>query len=180
MPPSLTPKTAADASSGNFLRLLLLGDPKSWKTSIVARGPGPVYFIKSDRGNSLRPALEFAKDFLFSEAFTRNEMEIALKLARKAAEDGSVKTVCWDTITGFSDPLAEECLAKESYAPAAWNSYHMYLSNVCNRWLNSPATSWSTPTTWISHRHRRMRKRKRQRRLFPGSGSPARMPSFRY
>ena len=138
MPPSLTPKTAADASNGNFLRLLLLGDPKSWKTSIVARGPGPVYFIKSDRGNSLRPALEFAKDFLFSEAFTRNEMEIALKLARAAAEKGEIKTVCWDTITGFSDPLAEECLAKESYAPAAWNSYHMYLSNVCNRLVEFP------------------------------------------
>lgn len=139
MPPSLTAKSAADAANNsNYLRLLLLGDPKSWKTSIVAKGPGPVFFIKSDRGNSLRPALEFSKDFLYAEAFTRNEMEIALKLAREAVVAGKVKTVCWDTITGFSDPLAEECLSKESYAPAAWNSYHMYLSNVCNRLVEFP------------------------------------------
>lgn len=65
-------------------------------------------------------------------------MEAALKIARGMVKEG-VKSVVWDTMSGFSEDLREECVKPDLDGRAGWEMYHRYLYNCVRRMLEIPA-----------------------------------------
>lgn len=144
IPPKLVPQWSDDKTlpEKRFMRVLLLGAPKQGKTvAAVGTSPGPVYVINSDQKDSLDPVsriypnAKYAKNLIH----TQNQMEDAIVLARKLVNDGEIKTIVWDTISGFAHFLEDEFEDKtrnekgESDGRRFWRSYTKYILNVVGR-----------------------------------------------
>jgi hypothetical protein len=135
----MTPEGSETVGQQQFLRLLLLGPPKSRKTTIsIGTAPGPVYVINSEDVEDLLPAKRLTRNFSHNTVHSSRAMEQALVVAAAQIKRG-VKTIVWDTLSSFSDFLAEECL-RASFTSAglpdgrkAWPEYEKRLKNYVDR-----------------------------------------------
>lgn len=160
--PKMEPEWS-DRSSGpsreRFLNVLLLGGYKVGKTTCaVGTLPGPVYVINSDQPGSTQPVKEHHPNAKFAQnlVHSRAKMEDALVLARSLAKEGKIKSIVWDTLSGFAGHLEEECAAQtmndkgEPDGRRYWPVYTKYLINtvgrlskidahlvVCSHWIDT-------------------------------------------
>lgn len=108
------PRPASEIEAAGFLRLLVLGSPKSGKTCTVLKSAiGFTYVINSDDKFSLRPALDFTDEFDFDMALGDNlrDIEKCIAAARDGVKAGKYQTIVWDTITKYCW-RAEQVFAK--------------------------------------------------------------------
>jgi len=141
----MAPEGSETVGQQQFLRLLLLGPPKSRKTTIaVGTSPGPVYVINSEDPDDLLPAKRLTTNFMHNTVHTSQKMEQALALARVQIDRG-VRTIVWDTLSSFSDFLSEECLRASLTSAGlpdgrkAWPEYEKRLKNYVDRLKRLPA-----------------------------------------
>jgi len=144
----MMPLGAEELVKSSFVNMLAIGPAKVGKTTaILGTCPKPAYVLNSDQGDSLEPAYAVTRDFKFNMIHSMDHMESGIKLARKLVKSDGIKTIVWDTITGFSDYLLDEVI-KLSAAQAAsgkpdgrkyWNEYKKYLMNTCRRLIAIPA-----------------------------------------
>src|SRR4051812_41544453 len=99
------PNPSSAVESSTYLRLLVMGAPKSGKTqTCISTAPGPVYVINSDDEYSLKPAARVCQ-FTWDLALGKDAQTIekALHEARTGVKEGRYKTIVWDTMTRYSD-----------------------------------------------------------------------------
>jgi hypothetical protein len=98
------PRPASEVEASSYLRLLVLGSPKSGKTCTVLKSAiGRTYVVNSDDKYSLRPALQFTDDFEFDLALGDNlrDIEKCIAAAREGVKSGKYQTILWDTLTKY-------------------------------------------------------------------------------
>src|SRR5574341_1682389 len=104
--------SARELEKDPFLRVLLLGPPKSGKTTCcIATSPPPVRVLLCEADSALTHAVRVAgSNFSFERTKDWNTMTAAITEARKDAEAGKVKTVIVDPFSTFATILEEQCL----------------------------------------------------------------------
>lgn len=114
------PHKAAEIEASAYARILVMGAPKSGKSVTVGKSaPGPVYIINSDDQFSLRPLLDFTRDFEYDFISGENPQAMITAITaahlkiKKDPEETRYKTVIWDTITKYVW-RAEDVYAKAS------------------------------------------------------------------
>jgi AAA domain len=100
-----------------FLKVLLLGPPKTWKTTIaVTTSPRPVRMILAEDDSALDEARrQGADDYCDLErAMSRDkpyeQMTTFLAQAKADAVAGTIKTVVFDPLSDFADRLLEQSI----------------------------------------------------------------------
>jgi hypothetical protein len=125
-----------------YLRVLLLGSPKIGKSvAAVGTAPGPVYCINCDQKDSLSPVTRIhpGVKFATNHVHSMEKMEDAIQLARTLVKDNKVKTIVWDTMSGFASHLEDECAEKTNNNEGVpdgrryWPMYTKYLLNSVGR-----------------------------------------------
>ena len=112
------PQPASALGKFNYLRLLVLGFPKSGKTTCcVTTAPGSdpadkgrVYVINCDQKDSLKPAQRRNERFLWDYVEDPEDMDKCLYEARKGVKAGEIETVILDTISGYFPILLDDCM----------------------------------------------------------------------
>lgn len=142
------PRPASDIESSSFMRLLVLGSPKSGKTTTILKSAiGTSYVINSDDEFSLRPALQFTDDFEYDVALGDKlpEIEKCIHYAKEGAKEGKYQTIFWDSITKYCW-RAEEVFAKATEngaGEADGRRYHpkfrKHVMNILDRLFAIPA-----------------------------------------
>lgn len=136
------PLQATDVENSAYLRLLVLGPPKSGKThTILATCPKPAYVINSDDKYSLKPAARVTKEFSWDLVLGDNlqTIEGAIAEARKGVKEGRYKTIVWDTLTKYAARCEQTCAdatnnaAGEPDGRRYWQVYRKHLHNVIDR-----------------------------------------------
>jgi hypothetical protein len=144
----MVPMGAEELVKSSFVNMLAIGPAKVGKTTaILGSCPKPAYVLNSDQGDSLEPAYAVTRDFKYNVIHSMDHMESGIKLARKLVKSEGVKTIVWDTITGFSDYLLDEVIILSGKQSASgkpdgrkyWNEYKKYLMNTCRRLIAIPA-----------------------------------------
>lgn len=143
---ALEPRSSSSYIRARYLRLLVLGPPKAGKTTTaVVTSPGPVLVWNSDQPDGLDPAVSWIEDhnlnqeFLYNRVRSIKDIEAAFASIHTLIKANKVKTLVWDTITGFSDVLSESCLAAfpgnngVSDGRKAWPEYHRRLADYVQR-----------------------------------------------
>lgn len=148
------PLTPDDVGQYGFLHCLVLGDPKTGKsTTCVSTAPGSspedegkVYIILSDPLDALRPVKRRTTNFEFDKVTSVEEMDEAVKTARKGVRQGVYKTVVVDHLTSYSPILEKYCttIAPKSYrgqvdGRAVWGEYNRLMYNLVNKLIEIPA-----------------------------------------
>lgn len=98
------PRPASEIEAASFLRLLVLGSPKSGKScTVIKSAPGFSYVINSDDVYSLRPVLQFTDQFEYDVALGTElrSIEKCIHFAREGVKAGKYQTIIWDTITKY-------------------------------------------------------------------------------
>lgn len=142
------PHPASEVEASNFLRLLVLGSPKSGKScTVIKSAPGFIYVINSDDRYSLKPVLDFTDEFEFDVALGDNlrDIEKAIHAAREGVKAGTYQTIVWDTITKYCW-RAEDIFAKATENGAGESDgrrYHpklrKHIMNILDRLFELPA-----------------------------------------
>jgi AAA domain len=157
-------KKASDIASADWMRLLVLGAPKTGKTTCcVATAEPPVFVINCDDQYSLRPALrawraagrpdeEFAWQMgvepigLDGEPNERTlqTMQNALVEAHRGVRAGEYNTVVWDTMTAYAMQTERVYLnatdtGKGPDGRRAWPQYEQNLRSCVGRLLQLDA-----------------------------------------
>ena len=97
------PYTADDLDASEFLKILLLGYPKTGKsTTALITCEKPVYVINCDQKSSLTPAKRRGIKFDWDLVRSISDLDRALLYAEKSVNAGKYKTVMLDTITNMS------------------------------------------------------------------------------
>jgi hypothetical protein len=137
---------ASSVGANRFLRMLLLGSAGVGKTStVLMTAPKPIYVINSDRKTSLNPGTELCLENKISLNWSSSlvqsadAMEAAIKTARALVKEKGVKTVVWDTMSGYSKFLLDQC-KKASLTSSGkedgrkyWPEYAKRLEGVVDR-----------------------------------------------
>lgn len=135
------PLASSTVESSSYLRLLVMGAPKSGKTqTCISTAPGPVYVINSDDAFSLKPAARVC-DFTYDLALGRDAqgIESCLHEARVGVKEGRYKTIVWDTMTRYSDRIQEvfadatRNAAGEPDGRRYWPQYKKHMHNIVDR-----------------------------------------------
>ncbi len=136
------PRNSDEVESSAYLRLLVLGAPKSGKTQTVisTMPPGGTYVINSDDAYSLRPAArvcKFSWDLATGEDPTA--IEKCIHEARTGVKEGRYKAIVWDTLTKYAG-RCEEAFARatenakgEPDGRRYWSAYRKHLHNILDR-----------------------------------------------
>lgn len=131
-----------DIVPGEYMNLLVLGAPKIGKScAVIATAEAPVFVINSDQGDSLEAVRRRTENFSFvSNIHTTEAMDESIRIASKLVREGKIKTVVWDTITGFAGRLENEVFKPnanggEPDGRAAWYQYKKILKNFTLRLL---------------------------------------------
>jgi AAA domain len=133
-----------------WLRVLLMGAAKVGKTtsaiaSLSEIGPG--YVIACGDESGLRPAARRTKKFTYDLVRDANDMEAALKEARKAVKEGRSK---WTAVDDFSlyaswletalrDESAQKSTKGEADGRKYWPEYKSRILNIARRLMDVPA-----------------------------------------
>lgn len=106
------PLSARELEKDSFLRVLLMGPPKSGKTTmVIATSPPPVRVLLCESDSALSHAVRVAgANFTFDRTKDWNTMLAAIQEARKDAEAGKLKTLIVDPLSDFATVLEEQCL----------------------------------------------------------------------
>ena len=133
------PQPASSIEGLDFLRLLVLGAPKSGKThTILATCEKPAYVINSDDPVALRPATRVTTEFEYDYApgSDANTIEKCIHAAREGVKEGRYKTVVWDTISSYATRVeAVFEAADNSDGRRYWSRYKKHLEGIVDRLL---------------------------------------------
>jgi AAA domain len=137
----MTPVPAGSSTRKRFLRMLILGPAKVGKSvAAVCTSPGPVYVINCDNEDALDPAERRTKNFSSNLVYSPDDMEAALKVARKQVADGKAKTIVVDTLSNYAARLEEACLLasgggnmEKADGRRAYQNYEARLRNTVER-----------------------------------------------
>lgn len=103
--------SADDLVADRYLRLLLLGYPKSGKTTmVIGSSPPPVRVILCENDSALVPAKRVTRDFTFDRARTFEQMTTAILSAKRAVKAGEVKTIVVDPLSTFAQHLLDDTM----------------------------------------------------------------------
>lgn len=124
------------AATFPYLRLLLLGSPKSGKTTCALRtcptGEGKrLLVINSDQPGATASAAGADFDEVFADS--PQSLENALKAAREGVKGGRVGAVVWDTITEYgrkAQYLFDDATANAAGEPDGRRSWPKFNRNV--------------------------------------------------
>lgn len=137
------PQSQDALERAEFLRLLLLGFPKTGKTTTaILTSPGPIYVINCDQESSLLPARRLGAKFEWDYVRKLADMENAIRCAQMGVQKGKYKTVILDTLTSFARRAREEfeVLSKSAAGEPDGRKYWDWLSkrllNTCDRLLD--------------------------------------------
>ena len=127
-----------------FLKTLCLADPKAGKTvTCVGTAPGKSFVINGDQSDSLDSVTEFYAKARFAWSGnlvrTRDDFETEYTTARRLVSKGTVQTVIFDTVTGFSRHLLADCKEENDHGMKYYPAYESYLIDACERLLELPA-----------------------------------------
>jgi hypothetical protein len=104
------PIPAKDLERDPWLRVLLMGGPKTGKTSMaVATSPPPVRVFLCEHDSALRYA-SHVSDFDFERTRDLNQMLKALAEAKADIERKKLSTIIIDPLSTFATTLEEQCL----------------------------------------------------------------------
>lgn len=142
------PQSSTDVQKSAHLRLLVLGSPKSGKTTtcISTAPPGGVYVINSDDTYALRPAArvrEFSWDLALGKEL--QGIENALREARTGVKEGRYQTIVWDTLTKYAARIedvfavASQNSKGEADGRRYWRAFNKHLHGVIDRLFALPA-----------------------------------------
>jgi hypothetical protein len=109
------PLSASELEDDPWIRILLMGPPKTGKTTMaIGTSPGPVHVLLCESDSALTPAARLlgGKAFTFDRVRGWNNMSQAVQEAKKAVEAGKLKTLIIDPLSDFAQKLEEECLAQ--------------------------------------------------------------------
>lgn len=139
------PQTASALERESFIRALLLGAAKAGKTtsSIVSlvKLCGPGYVITCGDKSSLEPAARRTKKFSYDTVRDENQMEIAIKEAKRGVKEGEYKWVLLDDFSLYAswlegalrDASAAQNKSGEPDGRRYWPEYKNRLLNVPRR-----------------------------------------------
>jgi hypothetical protein len=150
---ALTPKMEPVWSTGKneppeFAHVLITGAPKIGKTCVaVGTMPAPVYVINSDQSTSLGPVNRVHTGTKYAANFVHggSAMEDALLTARNLVREGKVKTIVWDTMSGWCPQALDECVKKNLTSNGNenglkyWPAFRKCIENTVSRLLKIPA-----------------------------------------
>lgn len=110
------PLPASALERDEFLRLLLMGVPKSGKTTmVVASSPGPVRVLLCEGDSALNGARRHSPEWVKHGDFERikgwKSMADAIQVAKEDAKKGVIKTLVVDPLSDFAAVLEEDLLA---------------------------------------------------------------------
>lgn len=144
------PRQSSDLGAQFWARLLVLGAPKSGKTTTcITTAPGPVYVINSDDEYSLRPASAHGGSFAYDNAYGNERglqaIDLALKEAHRGVHAKQYTTIVWDTITRYS--ARAEAMFEDASRSASgqadgrkfWPAHRKHILQCVDRLLALPA-----------------------------------------
>lgn len=119
-----------DIKGDRFVRMLLLGEPKSGKTTmVVGTAPPPVRVILCEADSALVPAKRVTRDFTFDVVGDHDEMTSAILSAKRAVKAGEVKSVIVDPLSNYGVGLLD--IAMEVHKQDGRRAYPMVERQVC-------------------------------------------------
>lgn len=148
------PLNANDIEENDYLRLLVMGAPKSGKSvSVLRTCEKPAYVINCDDKLALKGALQFTDEFDYDlvtdlGSGILDQMESAIAYARKHTKalgkdgkpnpDRKYKTIIWDTMSFYARHIEQVFLdstdsGKGPDGRRAWPQYKKNLINVVER-----------------------------------------------
>lgn len=139
------PQSEDALSKAEFLRTLILGFPKTGKsTSCLLTCEKPVYIINCDQESSLLPARRLGAKFEWDYVDTPAKMESAILSARNGVKAGKYRTVILDTVTNYArharDHFEQASRSNggqgEPDGRRYWDALAKNLLNVCDRLLS--------------------------------------------
>jgi len=137
------PIAASSLERESYLFALLMGRAKLGKTTCavtsLAKAFGLGYVIVCGKAGSLKPAQRRTSKFEYDIVRDENDMDTAIKEARKGVKDGRFKWVVLDDFTMYAAWLENELAnatrnAKgEADGRRFWPEYHSRLKNIVSR-----------------------------------------------
>jgi hypothetical protein len=119
-----------DIKGGHFCRMLLLGEPKSGKTTMaVGTAPGPVRVILCESDHALIPAKRVTRDFTYDVVADHDQMTSAILSAKRDVRKGEVKSVIVDPLSAYGVNLLD--IALEAHNQDGRRAYPMVERQVC-------------------------------------------------
>jgi hypothetical protein len=113
-----------------YVRMLLLGEPKSGKTTmVVGTAPAPVRVILCESDHALLPAKRVTRDFTYDVVEDHDSMTTAILSAKRAVKAGEVKSVVIDPLSAYSVKLLD--IAMEVHKGDGRRAYPMVERQVC-------------------------------------------------
>lgn len=142
------PIPASSLEAEEFLRALIIGQPKYGKTqTVISTAPGPVYVIECDEPAALKGALIASpkNHFEYDPVTGWDSMERARKFARDGVVSGKYKTVVLDGLSSFGARIKEQAFAStltksgEQDGRRAWPLYSDRIMHVIRGLLSLKA-----------------------------------------
>jgi hypothetical protein len=119
-----------DIKGDRYVRMLLLGEPKSGKTTmVVGTAPKPVRVILCESDHALLPAKRVTRDFTFDAVEDHDSMTSAILSAKRAVKAGEVKSVVVDPLSNYGVNLLD--IAMEVHKQDGRRAYPMVERQVC-------------------------------------------------
>jgi len=132
---------AAGVQANAFARVLLLGPPKSGKTSsVLLTAPRPILHINCDYSvSAAKGAARLGAEFQTVFVTSRASWFGAIRGAIKAAEAGEFRTIAVDPISVFGDTALTELKAANYEGWALWGALEDTIVGGCKLLLAAPA-----------------------------------------
>jgi AAA domain-containing protein len=123
-------KSPDDIKGAQFCRMLLLGEPKSGKTTMaVGTTPGPVRVILCESDHALIPAKRVTRNFTYDVVTDHDSMTSAILSAKRAVKAGEVESVVLDPLSTYGVNLLD--IAMEAHKQDGRRAYPMVERQVC-------------------------------------------------
>jgi hypothetical protein len=139
-------RTPDELGGDRFLRALLLGKPKSGKTTMtVVTLPKPVRVILCEDDSALAPAKRETRDFTFARVNTHDDMLSALLEARRDAKKETIASVVLDPLSVYATKILENAFDStrtrngEDNGLAAYSRVDRQLNHALDQLLDIPA-----------------------------------------
>lgn len=141
-------KSPDDIKGAQFCRMLLLGEPKSGKTTMaVGTSPGPVRIILCENDAALVPAKRVTRDFTYDVVTNHDEMTSAILSAKRDVKKGEINSVVIDPLSSYGVNLFD--IAMEVHNNDGRRAYPMVERQVCQ--IIDQALSIPAHVVVISH-----------------------------